>query len=478
MELAMIKRLYNKRVVLPHPRIHASELLDYVNTEFKKKISDYEENLRWAIVASHNNKIIIEMVLAEMLEPKNSYIMRKVCGMTDKKAVVHIVPTGVRANEGGYIGDAGPFTNLLASTTDYVITNPNTVNAAMVNYASPNVLYVEGYALDKFFTEELILEPITGLNHIGLLIDKAATRDEKIIDLLFATVDTCRVAGGMNIKAYTITRDVVGGESFQNLSGAFSGKIKNPATLLAGAETLLQTTPELDTIAVTTHIRIPKNALTLYHQGSIPDPHGGLEAIISHFLSWQTRKMVAHAPILSRKEIENMLFGMKTVDPRAAGEIVGAAGFLGCVFKGLSKSPRLIWLSKETLSRPALMQGNMLHLQNVIAVVTPYNALGGIPMLAAAAKKIPIIAVLENKTLLTVTKDSLRYGRSVIEVENYFQAAALVRELPFRHNHLHLSQSDLTDLTTKGLRIAEETGIDMQTLRRPIEPFKNWAQIE
>lgn len=57
---------------------------------------------------------------------------------------VSIVPTGVRAEIGGFAGDATPSTNLLAAACDYVITNPNAVTASDVYFAKDNVLYLEG----------------------------------------------------------------------------------------------------------------------------------------------------------------------------------------------------------------------------------------------------------------------------------------------------------------------------------------------
>ncbi|WP_353737299.1 DUF3326 domain-containing protein [Moorena sp. SIO3B2] len=40
-----------------------------------------------------------------------------------------MIPTGVRAEIGGFAGDATPSTNLLASACDYLVTNPNAVTA-------------------------------------------------------------------------------------------------------------------------------------------------------------------------------------------------------------------------------------------------------------------------------------------------------------------------------------------------------------
>ena len=57
---------------------------------------------------------------------------------------VSIIPTGVRAEIGGFAGDATPSTNLLASACDYLVTNPNAVTASDIYFAQDNVLYLEG----------------------------------------------------------------------------------------------------------------------------------------------------------------------------------------------------------------------------------------------------------------------------------------------------------------------------------------------
>ena len=67
-----------------------------------------------------------------------------------KSVVINIVPTGIGCSIGGYAGDATPTTNLLASTVDYLITNPNTVNASNFINLKNNVVYTEGHSIDLF----------------------------------------------------------------------------------------------------------------------------------------------------------------------------------------------------------------------------------------------------------------------------------------------------------------------------------------
>uniref|UniRef100_A0A453DSQ6 DUF3326 domain-containing protein n=1 Tax=Aegilops tauschii subsp. strangulata TaxID=200361 RepID=A0A453DSQ6_AEGTS len=73
---------------------------------------------------------------------------------------VLVVPTGVGAAVGGFAGDALPVARALAAVADCVISHPNVLNAAMLYWPTPNTLYVEGYALDRFAEGAWALQPV------------------------------------------------------------------------------------------------------------------------------------------------------------------------------------------------------------------------------------------------------------------------------------------------------------------------------
>ena len=85
--------------------------------------------------------------------------------------VVLIVPTGIGAAIGGYAGDALPVARAIAQVADCLITHPNVLNGAQLYWNQPNILYVEGYGLDKFAAGEWGLQPVTQ-NPIGLILDQ------------------------------------------------------------------------------------------------------------------------------------------------------------------------------------------------------------------------------------------------------------------------------------------------------------------
>jgi|GEM_PF-232282 len=471
----MIKRVYNKRVELPLVGVSVQNLEEYLSAHLLSSVLQPNEKvLRHAIVGVNGGNAIIEMVIAETDYPLDRSVAPTYYPAPKrlpKKVIAHIVPTGVRASMGGYIADASPATNLLASVADYVITNPNAVNAAVANYMAPNVLYTEGHSIDNFFAGRLVLRPRTKLNRVGLIIDCAEDYDD-IRKYVFQTADMCRIAGGIDIRPYVITDEVVGSRSFANESGAFSGEIGNPGTLLNAMDKLLRNRAhEIDVIAVATQIHIPEDALERYHRGEIPDPHGGMEAVTSHMLSWRSGKIVAHGPLLSKEEIQKLL-EMKEVETRAAGEVIGGIGFLGCVFVGLSRAPRIHFLStdgRETMSQC------WINLHDVAVVVAPWNSLGGYPMLVAAKRGIPIIAVRDNTTLLNVSKETLGFGNAVIEVDTYFEAAALAKRIIDGSGYL-LSSRETDKLLSEGYALAERTGMALESLARPVIPFEEFAK--
>jgi hypothetical protein len=85
---------------------------------------------------------------------------------------------------------------------------------------------------------------------------------------------------------------------------------------------------------------------------------------------------------------------------------------------GLRNAPQLE-------SRPGLGYKAVVGINDVIAVIAPATALGSLPVLAAAQRGTPVIAVAANTTLLDVTASGLRLP-NVVEVGSYLEAAGAV----------------------------------------------------
>jgi hypothetical protein len=328
-------------------------------------------------------------------------------------AVVQVVPTGIGCEIGGFAGDAGPATNLLAAAADVLVTHPNAVNASELNELAENVLYVEGRALDDFLLGQLALEPAAA-NRIGTFVDPTG---EKHLDAVVHTLHAAIAVKGVDCGTYTVLDQEMGVEIGWSPSGCAVGTLRNVETLLRGVERLLAA--GCDAIGGVSVIHGVSEEMFARHQrGEIPNPSGGVEAIITHLVSKLFRVPTAHAPLPYYQDLKRP----DTANPRAAAEFISTPHYF-CVLKGLQRAPRLRALASLEAARPG-----WLTLENVGAVVAPAGALGGIPALAAEWNGIPLIAVRENASVLRVGNDALGMA-NVIEVESYLEAAGLVLAL-------------------------------------------------
>jgi hypothetical protein len=406
--------------------------------EFNKNISTLEEIrneiekpnkeiLRFAIVKKEKNRTVIEV---SFLEDDNRMEIRYNIPYehNNKFIVINVVPTGIRAEVGGFIADMTPFNNVLSSVVDKVITHPNAVNGSFLNYMSNNTLYVEGYSLDNFLQNKVAIQEILS-NKIGVIVDKGAIdEDPNCVNEIINTINAYRVITGINVIGYVVTDEPIGGHAIQMPSGAFCGEVKNPQTMIRAASELIL--KGASAIAITTYISIDnlEDDLDKYFKGNLANPFGGTEALISHTISKIFGIPCAHAPVLSKKE-KDYYNSAGVVDSRASSEVVSSS-YLGCILRGLSKAPQL---------------GNTgITLSDVKAIILPYGCCGGIPALMAQKFNIPLICVKENKTVLDVTSEKM--GMNAIVVENYWEAVGVVAAL--------------------------KSGISIESLRRPIKSVK------
>jgi len=69
-----------------------------------------------------------------------------------------LVRTGAKI--GGYAGDGLPTARAFASVVDRLIAHPNILNGALMYWPMSNVLYVEGFGMDQFFSGHWGLRPV------------------------------------------------------------------------------------------------------------------------------------------------------------------------------------------------------------------------------------------------------------------------------------------------------------------------------
>ena len=314
----------------------------------------------------------------------------------NQKIGAFIIPTGIGASIGGYAGDGGAYAREFAKKTNLIV-NPNVVNAGCFSAITDNMYYTEGYTLDSFFKGEISLIPSTN-NKIGLIYDKAIP--ENVINIHLNTQNAINVVYGINCTNYEITEENVGVEFYINESGVSVGNVKNISAIGKACEKLLQ--KGCDAIGIVCLFEDPENENDQYSQGNGVDPVGGVEAIISHYISKKYKVPCAHSPAFTDYSIYPDI-----VNPKAAAEYITPT-FLPCIIFGLNNAPKISENLNEGIS-----------IKNLDYLVMPYNSLGSTPVMKAIENNIPVYAVKENSTVLDVTKKHLYPDSNVIEIETY-----------------------------------------------------------
>lgn len=317
----------------------------------------------------------------------------------NEKIGAFIVPTGIGASIGGYAGDASKYARKFARYTK-VIVNPNVVNAACFSGITDNMYYTEGYTLDSFFKNEINLIPSKD-NKIGIIYDKAILED--VLNIHINTQNAVQTIYDINIQAFEITDENVGVEFYMTENGISTGNVRNIETLGRASKKLLD--KGCNAIAIVCLFDDSDEDNESYSDGVGADPVGGVEAIISHYISKHFKVPCAHAPAFIDYSIHPDI-----VNPKASAEYITPT-FLPCILLGLTNAPIISTNKKEGI-----------NIKNLDYLVMPYNALGSIPVFEALKNDISIYAIMENCTELNITKENLIPETNVIEISTYDEA--------------------------------------------------------
>lgn len=321
---------------------------------------------------------------------------------TGEKFGAFIVPTGIGAAIGGYAGDASVWARKFADVSRLIV-NPNVVNAGGFSGITENMFYVEGYSLNSFFKGEINLKPSKN-NKIGIVFDKSIPQD--VLNVHINTINAVKTVYGVNVTGYEITTEDVGVEFFMTDFGTSVGKVKNIETLKSSAKKLLE--QGADAIALVCMFDDPEDDNPDYANGSGADPVGGVEAILSHYISKELKVPCAHSPAFADYSISSDI-----VNPKAASEYITPT-FLPCIMLGLSNAPLI---------------GGDINISQLDYLVMPYDALGSVPVYEAIKRNIPVFAVKENTTVLNVTNENLHKSDKITVVETYEKCLDLVKSL-------------------------------------------------
>lgn len=321
---------------------------------------------------------------------------------------VHIIPTGIGASIGGYSGDAGPANSLISSCVDLLIVNPNVVNAASLHNIPKNLLYTEGYTINSFFKGNIALRQVNK-NKIGVVFDKTIPDD--VLNININAINACTAVYGLDITGYTITDEPVGVHYYLTDENFSTGTIDNTETLLKACSKMINKGAE----ALAIICLFPDfNGEDLYSKGQSSDPVGGIEAIISHLISYHFNIPCAHAPAFT---YVSSLPSTEIVDPRSAAEYFSTT-FLPCVLYGLNKAPKIVDVCNCSVYD--------LTIDQIDVLITPFNCLGSQPVLSAIERDITILAIRDNKTVLDVTADKLPIFNKIVLLNNYLEACGYI----------------------------------------------------
>lgn len=303
-----------------------------------------------------------------------------------------IVPTGIGASIGGFAGDASPYAKKF-SKLGKLIVNPNVVNAGGFSGIDNNMYYLEGYSLDEFFKGNLGLKDSHD-NKVGVIIDKALPKD--VLNVHINTINAVNAVYGIDCTTIEITDQEVGVEFFVNEQGVSMGSVKNIETIKKAGEKLLA--KGCDALAIV--CLFDDETSEDYENGIGVDPIGGVEAIISHYISRELKVPCAHSPAF-----KDYTISPKIVNKKAASEYITPT-FLPCILIGLNNAP-------------SLTNNTGLTIENLDYLIMPANALGAIPVFEALKRNIKIFAIKENVTLLNVTNESINATCGINIIDTY-----------------------------------------------------------
>ncbi|EME30522.1 uncharacterized protein Gasu_21940 [Galdieria sulphuraria] len=267
-----------------------------------------------------------------------------------------VIPTGTGARIGGYAGDGLPTARAFASVVDRLIAHPNVLNGALMYWPMDNVLYVEGFGMDQFFSGKWGLRPVRW-NRVGLVLDSGI--EEELLYRHLQCADAARATLGIAVTDYALTEKALHVETFITDDGTSSGRIEGLELLVRASRKLIEER-NCDAIALVT--RFPDDddeLLHSYRHGYGVDIVGGAEALISRHVAQECQVPCAHAPALSPLPLD------KTIHPKSAAEELGYT-FLTSVLVGLSRAPHYITSRQDSHAED-------IWVDSLDAVVLPFG---------------------------------------------------------------------------------------------------------
>ena len=401
----------------------SSSLLETLGHAVQKELKRGEMLTRFVVTDSTGDDYRCELGVLDQDGQRNTQDLDSVMRFSKRRFsssrgfnVALVVPTGVGCEVGGHAGDAGPVASLLAGVCDQLITHPNVVNASDINELPQNALYVEGSVLSRLLMGTIGLQPVRS-NRLLTVIDEH--QDEYFVNQHVNAVNAARACYGLDSTAVVRLNPPIKMFARYTPSGRAAGRVEGIDRL---QEALEEYRGRFDAVAIASVVDVPHSYHTDYFKssGEMINPWGGVEAMLTHWVSLAYNVPSAHSPMLESQEIADINPGI--VDSRIAAEAVSLT-FMQCILKGLQRSPRIV-------TDTALMaREEVLTAEDVDCLVIPEGCLG-LPTLASLEQGIKVIAVRENRNVMKNDFGELPWARGqYLLVENYWEACGVLAAL-------------------------------------------------
>ena len=415
-------KLVEKEILVPAALGHRN-LIAHIDEAVRANLGDAGVPIRFAITRLDDIHYKCELGMLEgpnltdaaTTESLFQFVPRKM-ERTHAFNAVFLVPTGIGSKIGGHAGDATPAVRVLAEACDTVVLHPNVVNASDLNEMPENALYVEGSTIARLMMGTAGLQRVRS-NRVLVIIDNHEI--EMFANDTINAVSAARATYGLDCPA------VIKLDPPLRMSGEFteSGSAAGTVEGLERVRAILdeyEGTYDAMAIASVIEVDIEYHEEYFHSDGSMINPWGGVEAMLTHALSLLHNIPTAHSPMLENFKVANFDLGL--VDPRLAAEAVSLT-FLQCMLKGLQRSPRIV------TDRDTMREAGIFTAADVSCLVMPDKCIG-LPTLAALEQGIPVIAVRENANLMQNDLQTLPWAPGQLHVvENYWEAVGVMTAL-------------------------------------------------
>lgn len=406
------------KVNLPHRQ---ENLLEYLGYAVERQLDSGETPVRFVVVQSDEQGYHCEVTVAaqmgyhQHMPPSIFQFRKRQYENNSQFNAVMLIPTGINCEIGGHAGDATPAARLLAALCDNLIIHPNVVNASDINELTENCVVVEGSVLSRLLMGTVGLQKVRANRVLVILedIDKPT-----ITDAAINSVSAARATLGLNCTRIVCVKKPCNATIDFAASGRASGRITSMDTMIEVLDEYADTYDAVAILTVLGSVKSQEHLMHDYYVENNTNPWGGIEAMLTHTISFLLDKPSMHAPIMECDDPVH--FGR--IDPRKASEVVSRT-YMHCVLKGIHRSPKI-------MTDPTIFgKAGILSAEDIHCLVIPEGVLG-LPTLAALEQGIPVIAVRENHNLMHNKLESLPFaaGKYFI-VNNYLEAAGLMGAL-------------------------------------------------